>query len=201
MGRKLRPVAPRQPDRAWPVAAEDGAPTAAAVLIPLFEVAEAPKAPATVRVLLTRRTEDVRTHKGQISFPGGARDAADADLEATALRETHEEIGLPPASVRIIGRLPDFHTITGFVVAPFVGVIAHPHVLRPNPREIAEVIEPALDEFVQPGVLRAQTVEYRGIRRAVLFYHLSRPDGAETVVWGATAAMLKQLLDLDPGGG
>ena len=100
--------------------------TCAAVLVPLL-----------VRdgewcVLVTRRTQHVGHHKGQMSFPGGACDAADAHLEATALRETYEEIGIPPEAVEVLGLLDDLPTITDFVITPFVGVIPYPFPYRLN---------------------------------------------------------------------
>ena len=156
----------------------------AAVLVALLDRADG------VHVLLTQRTESVRTHKGQIAFPGGARDEADADLLATALREAREEVGIEPRDVEVVGRLDDYFTVTSFLVSPFVGFIPHPYSYSPSAREIARVIELPLDAFLAPGALESMTVERAGHKRAVLAYRV----GGE-VVWGVTAAILRQLLD------
>ncbi|MFN2230957.1 MAG: NUDIX hydrolase, partial [Anaerolineae bacterium] len=108
----------------------DSSLTCAAVLIPLlFREGE-------WCVLVTQRTQHVEHHKGQISFPGGACDPEDASLEATALREVHEEIGLPSEALEILGALDDLQTITDFAVTPFVGVIRQPAAYRLNPAEV-----------------------------------------------------------------
>ena len=128
-------------------------------------------------------------HKGQVAFPGGSRDGVDADLEATALRETHEEIGVAPSEVEVVGRLNDYLTVTGFLVAPYVGFVRDGIDYRPNPRECAEVIEIPVRELLDEGYF-AKTLRRAGMKRAVLFY---RARGQ--VVWGATASMLRDFLD------
>ncbi len=140
-------------------------------------------------VVFTRRSEDVPTHKGQVAFPGGSRDPADADLEATALREAEEEVGIPAGDVEVVGRLDDYFTISGFVVAPYVGFVPDGISWRPNPRECAEVLEIPLRELLSEGYF-AKIFRRAGMKRAVLFY---RARGQ--VVWGATAAMLRDFLD------
>src|SRR5579884_4143168 len=118
--------------------------------------------PAAVLVLLTRaggedsimltvRSQEVEHHKGQISFPGGAVHAADADLQTTALRETWEEVGVKPDDVEIIGRLDDIITISHFLVTPFLGVLRkHPYEYLPSPIEVGEIIEPPVRHLLTP---------------------------------------------------
>ena len=159
--------------------------TCAAVLIPLlFRDGE-------WWVLVTQRTEYVGHHKGQISFPGGARDPEDADLKATALREAYEEIGLPPQSVQIVGMLDDLPTITRFLVTPFVGVVSHPFPYRPNPGEVTAVVEVPLSFLRAPDNLRIEQRQYEGRLYEVLLW-----EYGTHVIWGATARMLKNLLDI-----
>ena len=164
---------------------DDPSLTRAAVLIPLlFREGE-------WRVLVTLRTQDVEHHKGQISFPGGACDPEDATLEATALREAHEEIGIPPEAVEVLGALDDFPTITDFVVTPFVGIVRHPCPYRLNQSEVVEVIEVPLSFVREPGNLRVEQLEYKGQLHDVLFW-----DYGPHVIWGATARILKGFVDL-----
>lgn len=159
--------------------------TCAAVLIPLlFRDGE-------WWVLVTLRTQHVEHHKGQISFPGGACDPEDVSREATALREAYEEIGIPPEAVEIVGILDDMPTITGFVVTPLVGVVPHSFPYRLNPSEVAAVIEVPISFLREPGSLRVEQREYKGQLHDVLFWEYGR-----YVIWGATARMLKNLLDL-----
>jgi 8-oxo-dGTP pyrophosphatase MutT (NUDIX family) len=157
----------------------------AAVLIPLLSKG------GEWHVLVTQRTQHVEHHKGQISFPGGACEPVDADLLATALRETFEEIGVPPKSVEILGALDDFVTITNFVVTPFVGVIPHPFSYRLNGREVDAAIEVPLSHLQDRAHLHMEQREYRGRLHDVLFW-----DYGPYTIWGATAHMLKSLLDL-----
>jgi 8-oxo-dGTP pyrophosphatase MutT (NUDIX family) len=155
---------------------------ASAVLVPLFEDA------GDVLVWLVRRAEGLRTHGGQIAFPGGKSDPADASPLATALREAHEEIGLVPDTVDVLGRLEDFHTITGFAIAPFVGWLPREPVLPGNPREAWQPVpNPAEVARVFAAPLRAFVAAPRGVP----------PLGGYQVegefVWGATAKMLNEL--------
>ena len=159
----------------------------AAVLIPLLSKN------GEWYVLVTQRTQHVEHHKGQISFPGGACDPDDADLQATALRETFEEIGVPPESVEILGALDDFVTVTDFVVSPFVGVIPHPLAYRLNGREVDAVIEVPISYLRDRAHLRVEQREYQGRVHDVLFW-----DYGSHVIWGATARILKSFLDLLP---
>jgi 8-oxo-dGTP pyrophosphatase MutT (NUDIX family) len=167
---------------------EDPSLICAAVLIPLlFKQGE-------WHVLVTQRTLTVEHHKGQISFPGGACDPDDADLQATALRETLEEVGIPPGAVEVLGALDDFPTITSFVVTPFVGSIPYPFAFHLNRHEVEEIIEVPLAFLHDPGNLRVEQWEHQGHLHDVLFW-----DYGPYTIWGATARMLKNLLDLISG--
>jgi len=161
----------------------------AAVLVPLYE------ADGEVHLLLTRRTETVEHHKGQISFPGGAADA-DEDLRQTALRETFEEVGIPADRVEILGQLPDVEvTVSGFRVTPYVGVIPHPYPLRPSTDEIEETVQVPLAVFRDPSSLRIELRERDGRPYEVYHFTYGPYD-----IWGATARIIKHLVDLVWGG-
>jgi 8-oxo-dGTP pyrophosphatase MutT (NUDIX family) len=142
-------------------------------------------------VVVTQRTQQVEHHKGQVSFPGGACDHDDADLLATALRETYEEIGVPPEAVDILGALDDFPTISYFNVTPFVGVLSQPVAYRPNQGEVETVVEVPMSFLRDPATLRVVPMERMGQVIDVLFW-----DYGPYTIWGATARMLKNLLDL-----
>jgi 8-oxo-dGTP pyrophosphatase MutT (NUDIX family) len=158
----------------------------AAVLIPLFRHQEVPT------MLLTKRTENVERHKGQISFPGGGEEPDDVDLRATALRETYEEIGLPPERVAVWGRLDEVETVvSGFAVTPYVGFIPWPVPLRLNPNETAEIVTVPLSVFLEPSNLRSQQVERDGRPCNLLFY-----DYPPHVIWGVTARIIHRLVDV-----
>lgn len=159
----------------------------AAVLIPVF------KKDGEYHLLFTRRTDLVEHHKGQISFPGGRQDPEDQDLLTTALREAEEEMGIHKEDVRILGELDDICTVTDFCVSPFVGLIPYPYPFRPNPHEIAEIIEVPLAALLDPERLRREFREHAGRTWPVYFYRHGRHT-----IWGATASILKQLLDLLP---
>jgi 8-oxo-dGTP pyrophosphatase MutT (NUDIX family) len=154
----------------------------AAVLVPLYV------RDGSLWVVLTRRTETLEHHRGQISFPGGAEEEEDGTLLATALRETEEEIGISAADVRVLGSLSPLTTVTDFYVEPFVGAIPYPYVFRPAEAEIAEVVEVPVAALLDPSALERRALPDRD--GPVLFYH----HGAH-VIWGATASMLKELLD------
>lgn len=142
-------------------------------------------------VLFTRRTEQLPHHGGEISFPGGSRHDTDLDLAATALRETEEEIGVPAVSIELHGRLDDFWSIHGYHVVPFVGTISHPFSYRIADFEIAELIEAPLDHFRAPGVHHVEDWAHRGRVHPVDFYRYG-----EHVIWGLTAAILRQFLEV-----
>jgi 8-oxo-dGTP pyrophosphatase MutT (NUDIX family) len=142
-------------------------------------------------LLLTKRTDSVEHHKGQVSFPGGMVEQTDESLECTALRETEEEIGIPPSSVSVIGMLDDIHIPTGFVVTPVVGYIEHLPGLHLNCDEVAEVFYIPLKNFFDHTLRRSEIRELLGIRHEVYFY-----DVWKEPVWGATAHIIKEFVDL-----
>jgi 8-oxo-dGTP pyrophosphatase MutT (NUDIX family) len=175
----LHPLSPAPPDV-----------KPAAVLIPLVEGAEG------YEVILTKRTDTVETHKGQIAFPGGMIDAADESPAHTALRETHEEIGVPPSMIQLVGVLDALVTPTDFVITPVVGYLPQRPEFRPNRDEVQEIFLVPLGFFTRPGEGRMETRTVRGEPREVWFY-----QWGEHLIWGATARMLRDLLEhMDAGG-
>lgn len=157
----------------------------AAVLLLLFEKE------GEYYLLFTKRTEDVEYHKGQISFPGGAYEAGDGDLLATAFRECGEEIGIRADDVEVLGQLDDTPTrATHFLVSPFVASLPYPYDFKVNRREIEKLIEVPLsalldkDRFIEDYQVR------QGELVPVYFYLYG-----DHVIWGATARILKQFLD------
>lgn len=159
--------------------------TEAAVLLAVFGWPEEPG------LIFTKRREDLKRHAGEISFPGGRRDEADADLATTALREAREEIALDPALVDLAGALPPVSTfVTGFRVHPFVGLVPHPSELglEPNPAEVDTVLAFSL------AVLREGYAIRRLIRRGVPL-HTPTYEVEGQLIWGATARILADLLE------
>ena len=156
-----------------------GEPTPAAVLVPLVD------RPAGLQVLLTQRTAHLSDHAGQISFPGGRAEPSDPSLAATALRETEEEVGLPAATVSVLGCLPDYETVTGFRVTPVVGWVDPPFKLRPDPFEVADVFEVPLDFLLDPAHQQRHFRMLGETRRD--YWAIPWKD---RYIWGATAAML-----------
>ena len=157
----------------------------AAVLVPLVDR-------GGPHLVFAKRTETVGTHKGQISFPGGTLDPADASLLDAALRECEEEVGLPRAAVEPLGALDDTETVaTQFVITPWVGVVLEPIAWRPDGEEIEKVIEVPLAALVDPANVRVEHWERQGVLREIHFFDW----GGETI-WGATARILRHYLDL-----
>ncbi|MBI3541835.1 MAG: CoA pyrophosphatase [Deltaproteobacteria bacterium] len=147
--------------------------------------------PAATEVVLTVRTHTVEHHKGQISFPGGAHEPDDATLEATALRESLEEIGLLPESVEVVAELPETPTFaTPFRVFPFVGIVRKPMEFKPNPDEIGEIIRVPLSFLMDPAHSTLETYERNGLRVQMRAYHFDSHR-----IWGATGRMLQILLE------
>lgn len=155
------------------------------MLLPIYGWPEEPG------LVFTERRADLRRHAGEISFPGGRRDGGDADLQATALREAQEEIGLDPGSVRLGDSLPATRTfVTNYVVHPFVGHIPHPGELdlQPNPAEVETILTLSLD------LLREGYAMRRLVRRGVPI-HTPTYEVEGHLIWGATARILGDLLD------
>ena len=157
-------------------------PVPAAVLVPVVNQPDGPT------VMLTQRTAHLHDHAGQISFPGGRVDEGDADRVFTALREAHEEIGMDPGRVQILGQLPDYDIPTGFRVTPIVGWIEPPFEVRPDPVEVADVFEVPLEFFLDP----ANHQRPEDIKNGRVRHYYSMPYG-ERNIWGATAGMLHSL--------
>jgi len=156
----------------------------AAVLIPLVHEAE------DWHVLYTRRTDHVESHKGQVSFPGGACDSGETAPEQTALRETQEEVGIDPQTVRILGRLPNMVTITSYRVTPVVGVIDWPSVFRISEREVERVFTIPLSWLADAH--NRWELPFPGRRGSLIAYH---PYDGE-LLWGATARMTVSFLEV-----
>jgi 8-oxo-dGTP pyrophosphatase MutT (NUDIX family) len=155
--------------------------TPAAVLLPLFEKDGA------LHILFTKRTQTVRAHKGQISFPGGVRDKADENLLATALRESSEEVGLQPKDVDIIGPLKPVGTVTsGFLVHTFVGLIPYPYPFKLNSREVAEILTVPLSYLASPKNWRER---FSNMNDGP--FEGSFVSYGEHIIWGATARILR----------
>jgi len=154
----------------------------AAVLVPVLGAEQ-----GALRLLLTQRTDHLRDHAGQISFPGGGLKSGETSLEA-ALREAEEEVGLARSAVEIFGEMPRYHTGTGFNVSPMVAFVAAGAQLAPDPGEGAEIFEAPLDFLVDPRNFRQETRYYRGAWRSFLAV-----PWAGRYIWGATAGMLAQL--------
>jgi 8-oxo-dGTP pyrophosphatase MutT (NUDIX family) len=159
-----------------------------AVLVPLYEV------DGEVHVILTRRSSNLRSHTSEVSFPGGRSDDGEAPL-ATALREAQEEIGLDPQLVRPIGELDVFVTVgSASLVHPMVGALATRPELVPAPDEVEHILHVALSELLADGVFREEIWPIFDRERPITFFELYGDT-----VWGATAAMLRQLLSLAVG--
>ena len=156
----------------------------AAVLVPLVMRAD------SLNLLLTRRTEALRQHAGQVSFPGGAIDRDDGDAIHAALRETWEETGIAPSFVEPIGYLDRLDTISAFSITPVVGVVREGFEVRPEPGEVAEIFEVPLEYILHPGRMQSIPIEWRGHTRQIDEFHYGSRR-----VWGATATILRNLIE------
>ena len=156
---------------------------AAAVLVPLVNRS------GSLSVLLTRRTDHLARHAGQVSFPGGRCEPADCDAVATALRETLEEVGIESALIEPFGYLDILETVSGYCVTPVVAWLDAAYKAHPDPHEVAEIFEVPLEFFLAPENLRRLQVEYRGRPREILEFAHVGPR-----IWGATATMLFNLV-------
>ena len=154
----------------------------AAVLVPLVVHEDG------LNVMLTKRTDHLNNHGGQISFPGGRVDDSDRDALHTALRETEEEVGLHSKDIEIIGELDEYIVGTGYLVNPIIGVIEPPFELTLHEGEVAEVFEVPLEFVITPENMKRHAREFEGIKR-----HYFAITWAEYFIWGATAGMLRNL--------
>ena len=159
----------------------------AAVLVPLFKKGE------DCHLLFTKRSDQVKYHKGEISFPGGVVDEEDLELINTALREAHEEIGLRESDIQIIGVLDDIVTITEFIVTPIVGLFPYPYPFKVSEKEIAELVEVPLSYLLDDNSFSEREI-FRGGQNEIVYAY----QYGKHTIWGATARILKQFLDLIP---
>jgi 8-oxo-dGTP pyrophosphatase MutT (NUDIX family) len=165
-----------------------GATRASAVLAPLYDV------DGDAHVVLTRRTWDLRSHQGEVSFPGGRQDPGETIVDA-ARREAHEEIGLDAADVEIIGELDHLATFSSqSYIVPFVAALPARPETRPSEAEVAAVLHVPLAELLDPAIYREERWQFRDSERPIFFFEL-----VGDTVWGATAAMLRQLLGFVTG--
>ncbi len=159
----------------------------AAVLVPIQESQNRDY------LVLTKRTEMLNSHRGQIAFPGGGVDPVDQGYLQTALRESYEEIGIEPCHVRILGQLDQVTAGSNYVVTPFVGLIPFPYDYRLNPAETAAVFSVPVDALLDRSCFRVESRSYPVERRGEPIYHFQY-GGWD--IWGATARIIKQLLEL-----
>ena len=141
-----------------------------------------------LRLYLTKRSSALQHHPGQIAFPGGKQDETDRDVEAAALREAHEEIGLPLGLARVLGRMPEHETVTGFRITPVVAVLEDDFDLVPEPGEVEEAFSVPLSHLIDPDNYLTESRYWRGVRRR---YYIV-PYGPY-YIWGATARILRAL--------
>jgi 8-oxo-dGTP pyrophosphatase MutT (NUDIX family) len=156
----------------------------ACVLIPLV------RRGGSWSVLFTVRSANLAAHGGQISFPGGSVEAGEG-LEDAARREAEEEVGIPRERVELIGRLDDLVTHSGFLVAPFAGIIDEPGSFRMQESEVVEIFEVPLEALLDPGTPEVRYVPFRGTDYPAYFYRYGRFE-----IWGLTGRMLKAFLDM-----
>lgn len=156
----------------------------AAVLVPLIRTHD------HWSILFTRRSENLAAHSGQIAFPGGAVEAGER-LEDAAIREAQEEVGIQPQDVELIGRLDDVVTNSGFLVAPFAGVVHEPIEYVMQESEVVEVFEVPVDALLDPAKPEVRYVPFRN-RRYPAYYYVHGPYE----IWGLTGRMLKAFLDV-----
>lgn len=156
--------------------------TPAAVLIAVRPVLDT--------VILTKRSARLKHHPGQIAFPGGKKDPTDATLIDAALRESHEEIGLPAECVDVLGTLPTHHTVTGYEMTPILAILTADYDPIPEAGEVSEVFEVPLEHLIKPENYRIEGRHWRGQRRE----YYTVPYGPY-YIWGATARILRELAD------
>jgi 8-oxo-dGTP pyrophosphatase MutT (NUDIX family) len=156
----------------------------AAVLMPLWDDGD------QVQVVFTKRTEHLPSHAGQVSFPGGMVDPGDRNLRSTALRETHEEVGVPPEQVELVTRLDQVVTVTGFLVTPYLGLVDPAARFQPNPVEVERLVVVPLARLLDKSNYQTVDMLWEGMPlRQVALYQ----DG--DMIWGATMRILLNFLD------
>ena len=161
----------------------------AGILVPVTRDQLEPK------IILTRRAEHMNTHRGQVAFPGGKRDETDHSLSFTALRECHEEIGVPPQEVELIGSLSQVVSLHGICVSPFVGLIDDDYPLVPNPDELDCIFKVPVQFFREAEPVRRDRMTYKGMALSVPSYHFE--DQNETFeIWGLSAIVVVELMNL-----
>ncbi len=163
----------------------DPGPVPSAVMVPIFIKK------SEYHLLFTKRTENLNHHRGEIAFPGGVCQAEDKDALQTALRETREEVGIVPGDVEVLGVLDDFYSIHNYLITPFVGMIPSDYEYRINTHEIERIIEVPVSHLLKPEVFRVEDWSWKGRTQPVYFYAYRNDE-----IWGVTAAILKQFLDL-----
>ncbi|MFC1900823.1 NUDIX hydrolase [Chloroflexota bacterium] len=164
-----------------------GNPTSSAVLLPLFVK------DGEYHILFTKRTDTVRDHKGQISFPGGAYELEDLTLLDTALRESKEEIDLDGSDIEVIGELDDILTLhTNYLISPYVGVISWPYQFKVDPKEVETILEVPISVLLDKDNLRHETETDEDGKMITGYYYNYQGE----VIWGATARILTQFLDI-----
>ena len=165
--------------------------TPSAIVIPFLEIKK------EAHLLFTIRTDKVEHHKGQISFPGGAREIQDKSLKDTAIRECYEEVGIPKNMINIIGRFDDFPTITNFLVTPFAATIPYPYPKIINEKEVEDILEVPLELFLTDKAFEVKQWQRKGKEYPVYFYYFK-----QNVIWGATAFIfnrfIEQIFDYNP---
>ncbi len=154
----------------------------AAVLVPLYVAA------GQLWLLLTRRTDSLTQHGGQVAFPGGVREEGDENEVATALREANEELGLSPSRVVVLGQLDDVWTPSGFLISPVVGAVPYPLTVRPASGEVEAIVQVPFSYLANPEVVEEQELEIAGERVISPIYHYRSHR-----IWGATARILADL--------
>lgn len=161
----------------------------AAVLVPVQERADGD------HLVLTQRAEMLSSHRGQVAFPGGRVDDQDSGLLAAALRESHEEVGIRPRDVRVLGQLDQITAASNYLVTPFVGVIPFPYEFHLNPAETTAVFSVPVSALLDPGCLSVEPRYFPpGRHDPIYHFHYEGWD-----IWGATARIIKQLLELAYG--
>lgn len=156
----------------------------AGVLVPVLARDDA------ARLFLTKRSSALKHHPGQIAFPGGKQDDNDVDVTSAALREAHEEIGLVPENVEVLGLLPAHETVTGFYVTPVIALVREPFTPVPEPGEVEEVFDVPLNHVLSQDNFSVQSRRWRGSRR----HYYTVPFGPY-YIWGATARILRSMAD------